>query len=104
MANNCFCQVICKYISAITSQEIEVLITHKVLWLFISKINVEILGKFDALSITQYQHYYTSLLTSVLHTYTGIKSIENDQKLQFNEKKGGLELRNTLLQKILEDQ
>ncbi len=49
--NNHFCQVICKYTSAIANQEMEVLVAYKALQLFIFQVNVETLGKFDAVSI-----------------------------------------------------
>ncbi len=51
LEDNCFCQVICKYTSAIASQEMEALVAHKALRLPISKVNVEILEKFDAVFI-----------------------------------------------------
>ena len=54
LEDNLFCQAIYKYTSAIAIQEMEVLVTNKVLRLSISKINVEILEKFDTLSIVQY--------------------------------------------------
>lgn len=92
MEDNFFCQAIYKYISTIASQEIKALVTHKALQLSIPKINVETMGKFDALSITWYQHYYALLIISILYIYTGIESVKNDHKLQYNEEKDRLQL------------
>lgn len=52
LEDNHYCQVICKYTSTITSYVIEALVPYKVLWLLISKVNVEILRKFDTFAIT----------------------------------------------------
>lgn len=54
LKDNCFSLTICKYISTIVTQKMEALVTHKVLKLPISKINMETLKKFDTLSIVQY--------------------------------------------------
>ncbi len=51
LEDNRFCQVIYKYTSAITSQEMEVLVAYKTIRLPIFKVNIEILGKFDAIYI-----------------------------------------------------
>lgn len=61
LKDNCFYQIICKYILAIFSQEIEVLVAHKVLQLPISKVSIEILRKFVIVSIVNViaiTHYY----------------------------------------------
>lgn len=52
LEDNCFCQIICKYTSIITSQKMKALVAYKLIYLPISKINVKLLGKFDAISIT----------------------------------------------------
>lgn len=41
LENNYFCQVICKYTSAIASQKMEVLVVYKAFQLFISKVNIK---------------------------------------------------------------
>ena len=103
MENNRFCQVICKYTSAIANQEIKALVAHKALWLFISKSNVEILGKFDIVSIAQCQRYCALLLISILRTYIGIESMDDDQELYSEDEKDGLKLEDLLPQEIPED-
>ncbi len=79
LEDNCFCQVICKYTSAIASQEIEVLVAHKALRLLIYKVNVKTLGKFDAISIARYQHHCAPLLILILHTCTGMENVDDNQ-------------------------
>lgn len=97
--------MICKYTSAIAIHEIEALIAHKTLRLLISKVNVETLRNFDTFAITQCQCYYGSLLTVVLHIYTVIKNVDNNQALDSNdEKEDRVELKNALPQKIPKDQ
>ena len=103
LENNCFCQAICKYVLAITSREMEALVTYKALPLPISKVNVEILGKFDTLSIAQYQRHYVLLITPVLCICTGMESVKNDQEFQSNDKKDRLELGDIPSQKIPEN-
>ncbi len=104
MEDNRFCQVICKYTSAIVSQEMEALVAHKALRLPISQFNVETLGKFDAISIAQCQRHCASLLTSILRTCSEMKSVNDDQKLHSDDEKDGLELGDAPLQEIPEDQ
>lgn len=56
------------------------------------------------LAITQCQHYYAPLLITILRTYTGIKSVDDDQALDFNDKEENrVELEDVLSQKILKD-
>lgn len=75
------------------------------LWLLISKVNIETLEKFDALIITQCQYYCVLLLIVVLHTCIDIKNINDNQMLDFNDKeKNKVELGDALSQKILKDQ
>lgn len=78
LENNCFCQVICKYTSVITSREIKALVAYKALWLFIFKVNVKTLEKFDVLAIAQYQCYCAPILITVLRTCTGIEIVDNN--------------------------
>lgn len=59
--------------------------------------------KFDAISITQYQHYCALLLILILHIYTNIKSTNNNREFHFNNKEDRLKLRNASSQEILED-
>ena len=79
------------------------LVTHKVLQLLISKVNMETLGKFDLLSIAQYHCRCALLIVSVLRICTNIKSLENNQELQSNDEEDGLELGDTSPQEIPED-
>ncbi len=104
MEDNHFCQFICKYTLAIASQEIEALVTHKILRLPISQVNVETLGKFDAVSIARCQRYCAPLLTSILRTFLGMESVDDNQKLHSNDEEDGLKLGNAPLQEIPEDQ
>ncbi len=82
----------------------EVLVAHKALRLLISKVNVKILGKFDAVSIAQCQRHCAPLLTSILRTCTGIESVDDDQELHSDDEEDGLELGDAPLQEIPEDQ
>ena len=54
LEDNCFCQIIYKYTLIIASQEIKMLVAYKTLRLSISKVNIKILGKFNAILIAQY--------------------------------------------------
>lgn len=103
LEDNCFCQAICKYTLAITSQEMKALVAHKALQLPILKVNVEMLGKFDASSIVRYQRHCAPLITSVLRTCMGMKSVENDQEFQSNDEEDGLKLGGMPPQEIPED-
>lgn len=53
LKDNCFCQVICKYTSAIDCQEIKALVAHKTLQFSISKVNIKTLKKFNVFAIVQ---------------------------------------------------
>lgn len=68
------------------------LVAYKVLWFLISKVNMEILKKFNTLSIAQCQCRCMPLIISSLHIYMDIKSIKNDQKFQSNDEKDRLKL------------
>ncbi len=96
LEDNRFCQVICKYTSAITNQEMKALVAHKALRLLISKVNVETLGKFDAVSIARYQRHCAQLLTSILRTCTRMKSVDDNQEFHSDDERDRLELGDAL--------
>ena len=104
MEDNCFCQVICKYTSAIVSQEMEVLVAHKAPRLLIAKVNVETLGKFDVVSIARCQRHCAPLLTSILRTSMGMESVDDNQELYSDDEEDELELEDAPTQEIPEDQ
>lgn len=80
------------------------LVVYKVLQLSISKINVETLGKFDALAIAWYQRHCVLLPTMVLYICINIKSVDDNQTLNFNnEEEDKVELEDILLHKIPKD-
>lgn len=54
------------------------LIAYQALQFFISKVNIEILEKFDALTIAQYKCYCPLLLIIILYIYIGIKDMNNN--------------------------
>lgn len=64
---------------------------------------MEMLGKFDASSIVRYQRHCTLLITLVLRTCMGMKSVENDQEFQSNDEEDGLKLGGMPPQEIPED-
>ncbi len=82
----------------------EALVAHKALWLPISKVNVETLEKFDAISIAWYQRHCAPLLISILRTCTGMKSVDDDQELYSDNEEDRLELGDAPPQEIPEDQ
>ncbi len=104
MEDSRFCQVICKYISAIASQEIEVLVAYKALRLLISKVNIETLKKFNTVSIARCQCHCAPLLTSILRTCMRMENVDDNQELHSDDKEDRLELGNTPSQEIPEDQ
>lgn len=73
------------------------------LQLFIFKVNIKTLGKFDAISITWCQYYYASLLILILCIYIEIESVDDNQEFYSNDEENRLKLGDIPFKKILEN-
>lgn len=82
----------------------EVLIAYKMLQYFIFKVNIKILKKFDTVFIAQYLYYYPLILVLILYTYIDMKRVDDNHGLYFNDREDRWELKDALLQQILEYQ